>query len=141
MALALRLPLFNAAWPLEPVFVLAALLWSRDVVGTEGPLLGLVPAPVCAVDVVFVELVDVVLAELVEVVEAAVFGLAVAFEVWLALVAVELLREVVVLGVEPVAGACEENCIGGFGGGAGGDGAAVVASSNAAKGWVSVCCA
>jgi hypothetical protein len=65
----------------------------------------------------------------------------VAFGVWV-MPAVEPVAAALALGAgPPVADVCEEDGVCGFDGEAGGGGAAVVASSNAANGWTSVCCA
>jgi hypothetical protein len=150
--------LFDAARPLEPLFALLAPVPPLDVAGAEAPLPGLAFAPRSVLDIASVEAGEGVDAPLFAAEAAAVFvvvsalgvwlalgawlvpGTWLALGAWLALVAVELLTEAVALGEEPAAAAaCEEDCVGGFGGRA--DGAALVASSNAANGWVSVCCA
>jgi hypothetical protein len=114
-AFALELLLFDAAWPLTPVFAVAALLRPPFAV-MEVPSPGFVPPLFSAFDAAPVgagEGADAVLF----VVDAAVLVVVSALGVWLTLMAVELLGEAPVLGVVlVVAGACEgevdEDCAG-----------------------------
>jgi hypothetical protein len=121
-AFALELLLFDAAWPLTPVFAVAALLRPPFAV-MEVPSPGFVPPLFSAFDAAPVgagEGADAVLFVVdaaVLVVVAAVLVVVSALGVWLTLMAVELLGEAPVLGVVlVVAGACEgevdEDCAG-----------------------------